>query len=300
MAKNNKIISQSIELSVIIVNYNTVKLLENCLFSVFQTSFPHSKLEVIVVDNASVDNSIDMMKQKFPRVNLIQNTENLGFAKANNIGIRIAKGKYILLLNSDTEVPEDVFSKMSLFNEKHKSIGASTCKLILQNGQMDPACHRGFPTPLNSLAYFIGLENVFPHHKICGGYHLTYLNLNSPHEIDCISGAFFWVPRDVIDKVGMLDEDFFMYGEDIDWAYRIKKAGFQIWFNPEVVTYHFKKQSGRNNLNKHRRINTEIMFHENNQKFYRKHYEQIYPKTITYLIYLFYGIRIFLLKKFHI
>lgn len=289
-----------LDLTVIIVNYNTAGLLQNCLKSIYLSDFPKSRYEVIVVDNGSIDDSGVMVKNNFPKTTLIENKQNLGYAKANNIGIRQASGRYILLLNSDTKLSPNVFTNMFKFNEQRNLIGASTCKLILENGMLDPACHRGFPTPGNSLGYFLGLEKIFPHHKVFGGYHLTYLNLKHPHEIDCPSGAFFWVPRSVIDQVGMLDEDYFMYAEDIDWAYRIKKAGYKIWFNPEVFVFHLKKQSGRSNQNKDLKIKTEILFHQNNKLFYQKHYEQIYPKFISFFIYLIYNIRIYLLSNWNI
>jgi GT2 family glycosyltransferase len=296
MATNNKI-KPPVRLSIIIVSYNTEKLLDNCLKSIYNSDFPAGDFEVIVVDNASNDGSPEMIKKRHPGVRLIENSINSGFAKANNAGIRIARGENILLLNSDTEVSPDVFLKMREFMTEHPHTGASTCRLVLSNGKLDPACHRGFPTPLNSLAYFSGLDRIFPGSKLFGGYHLTYLNLSKPHEIDCPSGAFFWTTKSVIDRVGLLDEDFFMYAEDIDWAYRIKKAGYQIWFNPEVTVTHFKKQSGRNHTDRVRKINTEIMFHESNRLFYRKHLQQTNPGVVNFLVEAIYNIRINLLKK---
>jgi GT2 family glycosyltransferase len=228
----------------------------------------------------------------------IQNGKNVGFAAGNNPGIRKAKGRYIVLLNSDTEVAPSTIKTMVQFMDAHPKAGASTCKLMLPNGQMDPACHRGFPTPWAAFSYVCKLEALFPTSHLFGQYHQGYKDLRSAHQVDSISGAFFMVRREVIKKVGGLDEDFFMYAEDIDWAYRIKQAGWEIWYNPVVTVLHKKKQSGRANILKKRRVTTEIYFHEYNWLFYKKHYKDLYSPLITLAVDMFYMFRLWLLRSF--
>lgn len=291
------------EVSIIIVNYNTKDITRACLDSLKKWS-EGGRWEIIMVDNGSTDGSLDMLgKLKkedpfFAEMKLILNKSNLGFAKANNKGIKAAKGKYILLLNSDTEIRQDSIQTMLRFMDGHLKAGASTCKLELTNGSMDPACHRGFPTPWASLMYLIGLEKLFPKLPLFAGYHLGYKNMTIPHQVDCISGAFFLARRAAIDHVGLLDEDYFFYAEDIDWAYRFKEKDWEIWFNPEATVLHKKKQSGRANLLRSRQVKTEIYFHTYNWLFYKKHYAKKYGPIVSLPIHVFYTIRLFLLKTF--
>jgi len=255
-------------------------------------------MEIIVCDNASTDNTLEMVKKEFPKVIRIQNKGNVGFAAGNNPGIRKATGRYVVLLNSDTEVSPDVMQSMIRFMDLHPKAGASTCKLVLTDGTMDPACHRGFPTPWSSFTYFMKLEKLFPKSKLFGQYHEGYKDLKTPHEVDSISGAFFMVRREVIEQIGLLDEDYFMYAEDIDWAYRIKKAGWEIWFTPDVSVLHKKKQSGRSHINRDRRIKTHTFFITYNKLFYTKHYEKLYPRWVTWLVYGALDAQLWLLKTF--
>jgi GT2 family glycosyltransferase len=279
-------------LSIIIVSYNTKKLLENCLNSLFshcKKELESGEYEIIVVDNGSSDGSIDMVQSsKFKvqsSINLIQNKTNLGFSKANNIGIKQAKGNLILLLNSDTEVKQGSIQGMvSFMNNLPAEKGAATCKILLENGKMDPACHRGFPTPWNAFCYFAKLETILPEFKFFSGYHQYFKNLKTIHEVDAISGAFFMTSKKVIEKVGMLDEDYFMYGEDIDWCYRIKQAGFSIWYNPDFQITHFKKKSGRDSGSSQIKKTTQKHFWKTMQIFYEKHYLQKYPKIINLVV----------------
>lgn len=284
------------ELSIIIVNFNTKDITQACLDSLKKYS-EGALWEVIVVDNGSNDGSVELLK-KISGIKLILNKKNLGFAKANNCGIKIAKGKYILLLNSDTEVRQDSIQTMLRFMDGHLKAGAATSKLELVGGSMDPACHRGFPTPWAAITYMTGLEKLFPRSQIFGRYHMGYKNMTIPHQVDCISGAFFLCRREAIDKVGLLDEDYFMYAEDIDWAYRFKRAGWEIWFNPEASVLHKKKQSGRSSMLRSRAVTTEIYFHTYNWLFYKKHYEKKYGPIISLPINLFYSLRLYLLKQF--
>ena len=284
------------DLSIIIVNYNTKDITRACLDSIAKWS-EGAKWEIIVVDNGSTDGSVEMLK-KYPGITLILNRKNLGFAKANNKGIKVAKGKYILLLNSDTEIRQDAIQTMLRFMDGHLKAGAATCRLKLMDGSMDPACHRGFPTPWASLTYMIGLEKLLPTSRIFARYHMGYKNMTIPHQVDCISGAFFMARREAIRDAGLLDEDYFFYAEDIDWAYRFKKKGWEIWFNPEAVVLHKKKQSGRANTLRSRQVKTEIYFHTYNWLFFKKHYAKKYGPLVSIPVSIFYTIRLFLLKNF--
>ena len=279
-------------LSIIIVNFNTGKFLEKCLQSVVSSQFTLHSLEVIVVDNASSDGS-EQAASKFSGVSLIKNNQNLGFAAANNIGLKKAAGKYILLLNPDTLVEKDTFLKMIKFMEANLDVGVVTCKVLLPNGEIDWASHRGFPTPWNSLAYFLRLAKIFPKLKLFSGYHQTYKDLSKIHQIDSPSGAFYLTRREVIAKVGLLDEDYFMYGEDLDWSYRIKKAGYKIAYNPEAKIIHYKGiASGIKDhsvkLSKadlESRVRAVESFYDTMKIFYQKHYQKKYPKFVKILVF---------------
>lgn len=288
----------NIDVSVVILNYNTRDLTRTCLATLRASDLGAYAMEVIVCDNGSSDGSCAMIREEFPEVLLIQNKKNLGFAAGNNPGIKRACGRYVLLLNTDTEVPPNTISTMIRFMDEHPDAGASTCKLLLPDGSMDPACHRGFPTPWVSLTYVAKMEALFPKTRLFGEYHQGYKDLSVIHEVDCIVGAFFLVRRTVIDEVGLLDEEYFMYGEDIDWAYRIKQKGWKIMFNPHVAILHKKKQSGRANTLKKRRVTTELYFHTYNWLFYTKNYAKKYGRLLTFLVNSYYTVRIFFLKKF--
>lgn len=274
------------QLSVIIVTHNTETLILSLMNSLF-TSIKHwgKQAEVVVIDNASNDGTRTLIKKKFPKVKLIENNDNYGYAKANNQGIKIAKGTYILLLNSDVILNSDVLIKMTSYLEKSPEVGAVTCKVILPDGNIDPACHRGFPTPWASVMYFLGLENLFPKIPLFSQYHLWFKSLDTIHEIDSPSGAFYLIRKKVIDSIGLLDEKFFMYGEDLDWSYRIKKAGWKIIFNPQAQIVHLKKQSGLKSLDLKTRENTLKAFYQAMKIFYDKHYQKKYPLYIRYLIF---------------
>lgn len=290
----------TMDISVVLLNYNTLELTRACLTSLLASHLGSYTMEIIVCDNGSKDGSLSMIQKEFPDVIRIDNTKNVGFAAGNNPGIRKSKGRYVLLLNTDTEVKPDTLSVMIRFMDESPSVGASTCKLLLPNGAMDPACHRGFPTPWVALTYVAKLERLFPKTMFFGQYHQGYKDMSTIHEVDCISGAFFMVRREVIKQVGLLDEDYFMYGEDIDWAYRIKKAGWKIMFNPMVTILHKKKQSGRSNKDIKRRTTSEIYFHQYNWLFYKKNYAKKYGPILSFIVGSFYSIRIFLLRFLHI
>jgi len=283
-----------IDLSIIITNYNTKELLKKLLFSIKKSILKSFKIETIVVDNASADDSTKMVEKNFPLVNLIINKKNLGYAKANNKGIKKAKGKYILLLNSDTLLNKNTLFKIIEFMEKNKEYAAVTCKVELSNGQIDPACHRGFPTPWAAFTYFSTLEKIFSQSKIFGQYHQTWKDLSQIHQVDVISGAFFMIRKDVFEKVGFLDERFFMYAEDIDLCLRLKKKGYKIAYNPGTKIIHYKKSSGRKKGKGKEITQKDVVirrksskyFFETMKLFYVKHYKNQYPWIIRQLVLL--------------
>lgn len=289
-----------VPISIIILSYNTRDLLVRCISSVYTAQTSRDTWEIIVVDNASTDDSVVEIKRIFPLVHIIENKKNIGFAAGNNIGIKRAKGSIILLLNSDTEVTVGAIQETARYLVHQPEAGAATCMLTRPDGSMDPACHRGFPTPGASFAYFLGFEKIFPKSTRFGRYHMGYKDMSQPHEIDSPSGAFFMIKKSIIKKVGLLDERFFMYGEDIDWAYRIKKAGLRILFYPYVSVLHKKWQSGKGHEDEKRRITSAIYFYEAMQLFYKKQYQKKYPLPISVLILGILTIRILFLKLFHI
>lgn len=277
---------EPVDLSIIIVSYNTRDLLEGCLASLFAAQTGRDRWKVIVVDNASTDDSVGMTKQRFPHVHIIENKKNIGFSAGNNVGIKKSKGKAILLLNSDTQVSAGAIQEILAYLMHHPDVGVATCKLSRPDGSMDPACHRGFPTPWAAFTYFLGLENLFPTSRFFGSYHQGYKDLSRPHEIESPSGAFYLVRREVIDEVGLLDEKFFMYGEDLDWSYRIKHAGWKIMFYPYATVLHKKWQSGKAHTNEVQRRITQKHFFDAMRLFYKKHYQKRYGWVVTGLVLL--------------
>jgi O-antigen biosynthesis protein len=266
------------DLSVIIVNYNVKYFLEQCLKSVFNAS-KNLSMEVIVVDNNSVDGSQEMVREKFPEVILIDNKENLGFSKANNQAIKISKGKYVLLLNPDTVVEHDTFSKVVLFMNEHPDAGGLGVKMLDGNGKFLPESKRGLPTPAAAFYKIFGLSALFPKSKTFGKYHLGYLNKDEIHEVEVLSGAFLLMRAKTLEKSGLLDEDFFMYGEDIDISYRIIKAGYKNYYFPETRIIHYKGESTKKSS-----INYVFVFYNAMIIFARKHFSKKNAKLFSFFI----------------
>lgn len=284
--------AEKIDISVVVLNYNTKEMLRQCLSSVYKSKLGSYHFEVIVIDNASTDGSVSMVKNHFPQVKVVVNKRNIGFAAGNNKGIKKALGRYLLLLNPDTVVPPDTFKTMISFMDKHSKVGAATCEVKLPNGKLDDACHRGFPTPWNAFAYFSGLAKIFPRTKFFTGYTLTYLPLNEVHEIDSGVGAFLLIRRRAGEEINWLDEDYFWYGEDLDFCYRLKQGGWKIMFVPKTKIIHYKGVSS--GMKKHTRkmttadketrlraakASTEVM-----RIFFKKHYQDKYPRLIYWLV----------------
>ncbi len=230
------------KLTIIIVNYNVRYFLEQALYAVRKAAI-NIEHEVFVVDNNSHDGSVEMLKEKFPEVKLIANTDNVGFSKANNQAIRLANAEYILLLNPDTVVQEDTFDKVVKFMDKTPDAGGLGVKMLDGKGNFLPESKRGFPSPFVAFFKIFGLSALFPKSKLFGRYHLGFLSPDLIHEVDVLAGAFMLLRKKVLDEIGLLDEDFFMYGEDIDLSYRIKKAGYKNYFYPDTKIIHYKGES---------------------------------------------------------
>jgi len=230
------------KLSVIIVNYNVKYFLEQCLHSVLKAS-KSIDTEIYVVDNNSVDGSCAMVTEKFPQVKLIENKTNTGFAVANNQAIRKSSGEYVLLLNPDTLIEEDTFSKTIAFMDSHPEAGGLGVKMIDGKGNFLPESKRGFPSPMVAFYKIFGLSSLFPKSKRFNQYYMGHLDPNEINEVDVLAGAFMLLRRETLDKVGLLDEDFFMYGEDIDLSYRIIKGGYKNFYYPETRIIHYKGES---------------------------------------------------------
>jgi len=275
----------SMDLSILIVNYNTCKLTLDCLQSVFASKMGYT-FEVIVIDNHSIDSSVESIFIEYPQVTMIANDDNTGFAKANNQGMALAKGRYVLLLNSDTLISEDTLETMILFMDQNPTIGASGCKIILPDGALDKACKRGFPTPSASFYYAFGISRLFPDRPKFNQYQLGHLDPDEEYPVDCLVGAFMMIRRETMEEVGGLDETFFMYGEDIDWCYRIKQAGWGIYYYPRTSIVHYKGGSAR-------RRPTRIIyeFHRAMFVFHRKHYKDQYFWGINMVIYTGIGLK---------
>ena len=285
------------DLSIIIVSYNTKELLVDCLKSI-QKAFQFISAEVFVVDNNSSDRTVSLIKKKFPKIKLIANKQNLGFSKANNQAIREAQGKYILILNPDTRLMSDTIIKMIDFMQDNPQVAVSTCKVELPNGQLDRDCRRHFPTPWRAFCHFAGLSKIFATSQILDQYYYGYLPDDHQHEIDSCAGAFMMVRKSAIAEVGLFDEDFFFYGEDLDWCYRFKEAGFKIVYTPITKIIHYKgaasgMKSTSAHLTKATRESKKKAIAESiraMELFYKKHFTSQYPFFITWLVIL--GIKI--------
>ena len=283
------------KLSVVILNYNTRDYIVRCLGSIEEQNLDISSgsLEVIVADNGSTDGSSEKIRKGFPWVKLIENKRNIGFAAGNNRAIRKAKGELLLLLNSDTVVLPDAFEKLVKFMDERTDAGAVTGKLVLPDGAIDLSCHRGSPTPWNAFTYFVKLEQLFPNSPFFSGYHQTWKDFDAIHEVDAISGACFMVRTKVVEQVGLLDERYFMYAEDLDWCMRIRDKGWKIYYDPEATVIHFKKRSGRKKdegkqlTDKTKKIRsvTTTYFNDTMQLFYDKHYKDKYPLFLRKLVF---------------
>ncbi len=273
------------KLSVIIVTYNVRYFLEQCLHSTYdaiaelEKAYGKGCAEVFVVDNVSVDGTVPMVKKRFPQVHLIENATNEGFSRANNRAIRRAKGEYILLLNPDTVVQPDTFVKTVRFMDEHPDAGAMGVKMIDGKGRYWPESKRSFPSPAVAFYKLFGLARLFPRSRRFGRYHLTYLDPDAVHPVEVLSGAFMLLRKAVLDKIGLLEETFFMYGEDIDLSYRILQAGYKNYYYPHTQIIHYKGESSRKG-----RLNYLALFYRAMILFVKKHYSAREARIFTAML----------------
>ena len=254
------------DLSIVIVNYNVKEFLQNLIHSIIKAA-KEIEYEVIIIDNASDDGSVEFIKEKFPQVKLIANKKNLGFSKANNQGLALAGGKYLLLLNPDTLVREDTFQKMIEFFEGTPSAGMAGCKILNPDGTLQLACRRSFPGPWTSFCKVTGLGSLFPNSRIFARYNLTYLDENQTYEVDAISGSFMMMTKEAYQKVGGLDEQFFMYGEDLDFCYRVQKSGLKVFYVHTTQIIHYKGESTKRSS-----FDETKVFYDAMHLFVKKHF----------------------------
>ncbi len=305
-----------LDLAIVIVNYNVCDLLRDCLKSVYASA--GLCFEVCVVDNASPDDSAEMVIREFPQAHLIRNAENVGYAAANNLGLmyfgfssqraaisnrqsaisnqqsavstlQSALPRYALLLNPDTVVPPDAFARMIQLMDERPDLGVSGPKLVRRDGSLDLACRRSFPSVEVSFWRLTQLSKIFPHSRRFGRYNMTYLDPDQPAEIDSVVGAFMLVRGKAIAQAGLLDETFWMYGEDLDWAYRIKQCGWKVYYNPAVVVQHVKRaSSSQDNAGA---AKAKYEFDRAMWLFYRKHYQATTPGWLDELVKLGLGLK---------
>lgn len=268
------------QLSIIILSHNTKDLLAQTLASIK----PKLTHEIYVIDNASSDDSASFIKHHYPKINLIKLHKNMGFAAGNNFGLKKAKGKYLLLLNSDTQIVSSALEDSVAYLRKHAQVGILTPKLSLPDGAIDLACHRGFPTPSNSFYYFLGLESLFPNHQTFSSYHQTWKDFDTTHQVDAVSGAAMFIRRQVVEDVGLLDERFFMYAEDIDYCLRAKNRGWQVVYFPKAQIVHFKGSSGTRSPDQNLKSQTRTHFYITMKQYFHKHYHGRYSWLQRFII----------------
>ncbi len=266
------------KIAVIIVNYNVAFFLEQCLNSVAK-AMELEPAEVWVVDNQSVDGSVAMVREKFPWVRLIANQDNKGFSKANNQAMELSNCDYQLLLNPDTVIEEDTLQKVVAYMDNHPETGGLGVRMVDGKGRFLPESKRGLPTPAVAFYKIFGLSRLFPNSKLFGKYHLGYLSEFETNEIEILSGAFMLMRKKALDKVGLLDEDFFMYGEDIDLSYRILLGGYKNVYFPETRIIHYKGESTKKSS-----VNYVFVFYRAMVIFAKKHFSQKNAKLFSFFI----------------
>lgn len=279
-----------VDLGIVIVNWNTRDLLLRCLETVF-ASEGGLQYRVVVVDNASTDGSADAVRQQFPAAEVIASEINGGFSYGNNLGLRHlgfrAAGdvdadapRYALLLNPDTEVEPGSLAGMTRYMDAYPEVGVAGPKLVLPDGSLDLACRRSFPTPAVAFYRFSGLAKLFPKSPRFARYNMTFVDVDQELEVDSVVGAYMQVRREAIERVGLLDETFFMYGEDLDWAFRVKNAGWKVMYHPQVTVKHVKRAASR------RSKKAQMEFTRAMLLFYRKHYRKTTPLPVHLLVLL--------------
>ena len=266
------------DVAAVIVHYETPELLGRCLVALRASEAV--SIESIVIDNASRGFDPALVAAADPDAQLIRNERNVGFAAAANQGLRKAHGRYLLLLNPDAVVEPATLATMVRYLDEHPDVGCATARLVMDDGRLDLACRRSFPTPIRSFYRLSLLSRLFPRSARFGQYNLTFLDERQEAEIDAPCGAFMMVRREVVDQVGLLDERYFMYGEDLDWAWRIKHAGWRVMYVPTATALHVKRAASRKT-----RQRTIRAFHQSMRIFYADHYQSHYSRLLSWLVY---------------
>lgn len=284
------------KLTISIVNYNAGDFLLSCLESLRKIK-DEIPFDVFVVDNASSDGSIQNARKRFPEWSYIENKENLGFGKAHNLVLKKAETPYALTLNPDTEIPPGTLKRMIEYMDENPNTGVSSSRVERADGSLDKASHRGFPTPWTSFLYFVLKNDSL--------YHLTSRDMNSIHEVDSVVGAFMLISKKALDEVGYFDEDYFLYAEDIDLCYRIKKKGLKVMYVPDVKVIHVKGVSSGIKRHSQDESNASVFtqnlalkhFYETMKIFYKKHYEKKYPFFINWAVYTGIDFKLWMAKR---
>ncbi len=279
-----------VDLTIVVLSYNSQFWLKKTLSSLQEKYLVTTtrKVEVIVVDNNSQDESVKMMRHDFPEIKLILNSANTGFAAGNNLALKEVTSTYTMLLNSDVELTDDSnLDTLLEYLDTHPKVGVITPLIKLVNGEIDLACHRGEPTLWASFTYFFGLERLFPYSQRFSQYHQLYKGFGETHEIDACSGAAMLLRTSAMHKVGLLDEQFFMYAEDLDWCKRFRDQHYKIVFFPQVSVIHHKYKSGISSLSTQTATKTKNYFYQTMLQYYDKHYHNRYPRWVRRVIYYF-------------
>ncbi len=272
--------SERCALSIVVASYNTREFLRACLASV-RTATEGLRTEVFVVDNNSTDGSAAMVEEQFPEVLVLRNEANEGFSRANNRALARATGAAVLILNPDTLVPPATLTALLAILAEHPGASVLGCRIVRPDGSLDEACRRSFPTPLSAFARITSLDRVFPKNRALGAYRRTWQDPLGRYEVESIVGAFMLIRREVLAQCGGLDEDYFMYGEDLDWCWRLRQAGHSIWYIGDVHVVHHK---GASTSGEPQRMNWH--FHRSMFLFHRKHLVDSYPFFVNWLVYL--------------
>jgi GT2 family glycosyltransferase len=267
------------KLSIVIVNYNTERLLKDCLRSIY-IGANGTPFDIWVVDNHSRDNSVPMVRAQFPNVRVIENRENVGFSRANNLVLAQSQADYVLLLNPDTLVIGDAIERVVKFMNEHPQVGIAGCKVLNRDGTLQLACRRSVPTPRVAFYRLTGLSRLFPNNKTLAKYNLTYESPDRTQEVDAVSGAFLMIRRQAVEDIGLLDERFFMYGEELDWCVRAKRAGWTVMYYPAAEIIHYKGESTKYNSRK-----AAVEFYRAMYLFHKKHFAKDYSPVTNGLIY---------------
>lgn len=279
------------ELTIILLNYNGWEWVEKCGASLEAAGIDRdARITTVLVDNGSTDASLAAIRGRFPWMIVHALPENVGFAAGNNAALRKVTTPYALLLNTDAEVAADadvVGFARRVFADEHVAI--ATPKIVLDNGALDHACHRGFPTPWNAFTYFSKLSRLFPRVPLLSGYERSWQDLQSAHDIEACSGAAMFVRMNAAREVGWMDEDYFMYGEDIDWCYRFVQAGWRVWYDPSEVVVHHKHKSGLRQKSWETRERTIRAFYDTMMLFWHKHYADRYPRLVMRMVFAMIG-----------